>query len=126
MSDTARKTVLIVDDTEDIADLVATVLRMADFNTVTARDGMEAVSAAVEHKPDLILMDIRMPVMDGYEASRLILAIPELSATPIIAVSAHCGGDWAQKARDAGCVHCVLKPIDPHSLQTMVEDFIGR
>src|ERR1051326_6557143 len=95
----ARKTILVVDAAEDIAELVATLLRMTGCNAITARDGVEAVAAAVEHKPDLILMDIRMPIMDGYEASRRILAIPELSSIPIIAVSAHCEGDWAQRAK---------------------------
>jgi two-component system cell cycle response regulator DivK len=125
MANSARKTILVVDDAEDIADLVATLLRMTGCNAITARDGVEAVAAAVEHKPDLILMDIRMPIMDGYEASRRILAIPELSAIPIIAVSAHCEGDWAKRAKDAGCVRCVPKPVEPQGLQAIVHDFIG-
>ena len=105
MAPGARKTILVGDDAEDIADLVATLLRMTGCNAITACDGIEAVAAAVKHKPDLILMDIRMPNMDGYEASRRILAIPELAATPIIAVSAHCDGDWAQRE------DCWLRPL---------------
>jgi two-component system cell cycle response regulator DivK len=119
------KTILVVDDAEDIGDLVATLLRMTGCNALTARNGVEAVAAAVKHKPDLILVDIRMPVMDGYEASRRILAIPELSGIPIIAVSAHCEGDWAERAKDAGCIRCVPKPVEPQRLQALVQDFIG-
>jgi two-component system, cell cycle response regulator DivK len=125
MAHAARKTVLVVDDAEDIADLVAILLRMTGCNAITARDGVEAVAAAIKHKPDLILMDIRMPGMDGYEASRQILAIPELSAIPIIAVSAHCEGDWAERAKDVGCVRCVPKPVEPQELQAIVADVIG-
>jgi two-component system cell cycle response regulator DivK len=121
-----RKTVLVVDDTDDIAELVATLLRMTGCNAVTARNGREAIKAAVEHKPDLILMDIRMPVMDGYEATRRILACPELSRTPIVAVSAHCDGDWAVRARAAGCVECVDKTVDPEQLRSLVATFIGQ
>ena len=121
-----RKTVLVVDDTDDIAELVATLLRMTGCNAVTARNGREAIAAAVEHKPDLILMDIRMPVMDGYEATRRILACPELSGTPIVAVSAHCDGDWAVRARAAGCVECVDKTVDPEQLRSLVATFIGQ
>lgn len=126
MSERARKTVLVVDDAEDIADLVAILLRMTGCNAITARNGAEALAAAAEHKPDLILMDIRMPVMDGYEATRRILSIPELSRTPIIAVSAHCEDEWARRAREAGCVECVPKPVEPDRLSAIVRDFIGK
>jgi two-component system cell cycle response regulator DivK len=115
----------VVDDTEDIANLVAALLRITGCNALTARDGLEAVAAAIEHKPDLILMDIRMPVMDGYEATRRILSIPALSRTPVIAVSAHCEGDWAARALQAGCIQCVPKPVEPEGLQAIVEDYIG-
>jgi two-component system cell cycle response regulator DivK len=120
-----RKTVLVVDDTEDIAELVAILLRMTGCNAITARNGREAIEVAVEHKPDLILMDIRMPIMDGYEATRRILAVPELSRTPIVAVSAHCDGDWAVRARAAGCVECINKTVEPDQLRSLVATFIG-
>jgi two-component system cell cycle response regulator DivK len=120
-----RKTVLVADDAVDLADLVAILVRRKGCNAITAHNGVEAVAAAVEHKPDLILMDIRMPIMDGYEASRRILSIPELARIPIIAVSAHCDGDWAERAKEAGCVLCVPKPVEPQGLQAILDDFIG-
>jgi len=105
--------------------MVAILLRMTGCNAITARNGVEAVAAAVKYKPDLVLMDIRMPVMDGYEATRRILSIPELSNTPIIAVSAHCESALAEQARNAGCIRCVPKPLEPEGLKAIVEDFIG-
>jgi two-component system sensor histidine kinase/response regulator len=70
-------------------------------------------------------MDIRMPLMDGFEATRRILATPGLSEIPIIAVSTHCEGDWAERARGAGCIQCVAKPVEPQHLQAIVQRFIG-
>ena len=92
-------TVLVVDDNEDVAELFSTLIRLLDYNAVTAYGGEEAVQKAIDYKPDLILMDIRMPGMDGFEATRRIHALPECASTPTVAVSAHCEGDWQARAR---------------------------
>jgi two-component system, sensor histidine kinase and response regulator len=70
-------------------------------------------------------MDIRMPVMDGFEATRRILSGPGLQNVPIVAISAHCDGDWADRAREAGCVECIKKPIDMSVLDDVMQRFMG-
>jgi CheY-like chemotaxis protein len=117
-----RKTVLVADDNEDLVELFAIILRMQQCRVVTASNGAEAVVKASVYHPDLVLMDIRMPVMDGYEATRRILSTPGLSEIPIIAISAHHPRGWTKRAIEAGCVECVNKPVGPEQLQ----DIIGR
>src|SRR2546421_12836622 len=104
MTDSGRKTILVADDTDDITELVVFVLRSSGCNTVTARDGMEAVEMAWKCKPDLIFMDLSMPLLNGFEATRQILAIPDLSQIPIIALSANCEDGWRQQALESGCM----------------------
>ncbi len=119
-------TVLVVDDNEDIADAFSTLIRLLGCNAVVAYDGSEAIQRASEYKPHLVLMDIRMPGMDGLEATRRILALPGMVATPIVAVSAHCEGDWIARARAAGCVQCLEKPVDPGTLVMIVKRYAGH
>jgi two-component system cell cycle response regulator DivK len=120
-----RKTILVVDDNEDISDVVATALQLNGCNAVTARNGAEAVELAMKCRPDLILMDLSMPVMNGYEATRRILAVPELAGVRIIAMSAHCLGNWGEQALQAGCVECLAKPILPGSLEELIQRYLG-
>jgi CheY-like chemotaxis protein len=76
--------------------------------------------------PDLIFMDLSMPVMNGFEATQRILAIPALSSTPVVATSAHCDDqDWKMRALEVGCVECVLKPLHPDTLEKLVHRFFG-
>jgi two-component system cell cycle response regulator DivK len=121
-----RKTILVADDTDDITELTATVLRLNGCNVVTARDGSEALDMARKCMPDLIFMDLSMPVMNGFEATQRILAIPALSSTPVVATSAHCDDqDWKTRALEVGCVECVLKPLQPDTLEKLVHRFFG-
>jgi CheY-like chemotaxis protein len=113
-----------VDDTADIVDLLALVFRLRGCETFLATDGREAIDQAAKHEPDLILIDIRMPFMDGYEATRRIHGIPYLSNVPVIAMSAHCEGQWYMKALEAGCVECIAKPIDPDRLDQVVSRYV--
>jgi len=122
----ARKTVLVAEDTADLLELFRCVVRMGGYNTVTATDGAQAVEQAALYQPDLILMDIGMPVMDGYEAARRILSIPALSTVPIIAISAHTTNAWQELAREAGCVECVPKPVEPNDLHELISRYIGK
>src|SRR4051812_18031566 len=119
MTEATTKTILVVDDTVDLVELLATMIRALGHTTVVAYNGEEALEQAARHNPDLILMDIRMPVMDGFEATQRILAMPKLAGTPIVAVSAHCEGDWAKRAFDAGCLACVSKPLDFERIQAL-------
>jgi CheY-like chemotaxis protein len=106
------RTVLVVDDHADIRELISWQLQTRGCNVVEAGDGKEAVELAPRVHPDLILMDLSMPVMDGYEATRRIHEGRETGDIPIVAVSAFCDPQNRQKAIEAGCVECVGKPLD--------------
>ena len=118
------KKILVVEDTEDNRQILRDLLGMAGYDMVEAHDGAEGVAKAAEHKPDLILMDIQMPVMDGYEATRRIKADPALKSIPIVAVTSYAlSGDEA-KTRAAGCEGYVAKPFSPRELLAMVRKFL--
>jgi two-component system cell cycle response regulator DivK len=119
------KRVLIVEDTEDNRRIMRIVLTGAGFEVLEAEDGLSGVEAAAKHKPDLILMDIQLPVIDGYEATRRIKAIPELKGIPIIAVTSYALSGDESKARDAGCDGYVAKPFSPRQLLGQVKSFLS-
>ena len=118
------KKILVIEDTEDNRQILRDLLGMAGYDMIEAHDGAEGVAKASEHKPDLILMDIQMPVMDGYEATRRIKADPALQAIPIIAVTSYAlSGDEA-RAREAGCDDFVPKPYSPRQLLAKVREYL--
>jgi two-component system, cell cycle response regulator DivK len=106
------ETVMVVDDSNDIRELICTRLRGKGFRVVEAANGEEAVALAQRIFPGLILMDLSMPVLDGYEATRRIRGSRATSRIPVVAISAFCDPHNRQKALDAGCVECVCKPVD--------------
>jgi two-component system, cell cycle response regulator DivK len=112
--------VMVVDDSEDIRELICMQLRWKGYLVVEAANGEEAVELAVRTHPGLILMDLNMPVMDGYEATRRIKALPGLGGVPVVAVSAFCDPSNSRKALEAGCVECVRKPIDFRAFDALV------
>ena len=116
------KTILIVEDTELNIDLLTQLLE-DDYNLLIAKDGAEGVSMAQEKNPDLILMDISLPVLDGYEATRRIRA--SLSDTPIIGLSAHAMNGDAIKAKEAGCNDYLTKPVDEDLLMQKLKEYLG-
>jgi len=121
--DMARKKILVVDDTEWNRDLVVQLLE-DEYEVLEAVDGEEAVKKADQERPDLILMDLGMPVMDGWEATRRIKANNDLKHIPIIAVTSHAMvGDEIQ-AREAGCDDYVAKPIDEEELMRKIKKFL--
>ena len=117
------KTILIVEDTELNIDLITQLLE-DDFNLIIARDGEQGVVMAKEKNPDLILMDISLPVMDGYEATRQIRQT--LQSTPIIGLSAHAMSGHEQKAKEAGCNDYLTKPINDQLLYDMLQRYLGE
>ena len=119
------KKILVVEDTEDNRQILRDLLGMAGYDMVEAHDGAEGVAKAAEHKPDLILMDIQMPVMDGYEATRRIKANSELKAIPIIAVTSYALSGDEQKTRDAGCDAYIAKPYSPRQMLAKVREILG-
>jgi two-component system, cell cycle response regulator DivK len=118
------KRILVVEDTEDNRQIIRDLLTSFDYELIEAVDGEEGVTMAQSHHPDLILMDIQLPVMDGYEATRRIRAIPELAGIPIVAVTSYAlSGDEA-KTREAGCDGYVAKPFSPRQLLAKVREFL--
>jgi two-component system cell cycle response regulator DivK len=118
--------ILIVEDQEDNRMIMCDVLSAAGYELIEAVNGADGVSRAQSERPDLILMDIQMPVLDGYEATRQIKADPNLKATPIIAVTSYAlSGDQA-KARAAGCDGYVSKPFSPRELLARVREYLPK
>jgi CheY-like chemotaxis protein len=105
-------TVMVVDDSADIRELICMRLRKKGYRVIEAVNGEEAVKLALRTHPGLILMDLSMPVLDGYEATRRIRESRETSGIPIVAVSAFCDPQNRQKAIEAGCAECIGKPVD--------------
>lgn len=116
------RTILIVEDIELNIDLLVQLLE-ADYRLIIARDGAEGVALALQEKPDLVLMDISLPVMDGYEATQKIRsAFPLL---PVVALSAHAMQGDVEKARAAGCNDYLLKPLDEDLLFRKLREMLG-
>ena len=113
-------TVLLVEDTEDNRFMMRRLLEMTGYRVVEALNGEEAVRLAEQETPQLILMDLSLPVIDGLAATRLIRQLPQLASTPIIAVSAHDTSDFQSEAIKAGCNSYVTKPIDFSELETLI------
>ena len=117
--------ILVIEDTEDNRRILRDLLTAAGYDVIEAVDGMTGVAIALERRPDLILMDIQLPVIDGYEATRRIKADPTTQNIPIIAVTSYAlAGDEA-KAREAGCNGYVAKPYSPRLLLQKVREFVG-
>ena len=116
------KTILIVEDTELNIDLLTQLLE-DEYNLIVAKDGAQGVSMAQENNPDLILMDISLPVLDGYEATRQIRTT--MASTPIIGLSAHAMQGDELRAREAGCNDYLIKPIDEDLLLKKLKDYLG-
>lgn len=113
-------TILVVEDVEINRDLLLQLLE-DDYQVVTASDGAEGVEATRRIRPDLVLMDLSLPKMDGWEATRTIKADPELKHIPVIALTAHAMPGDEQKARAAGCDDYLSKPIDEDLLFAKLE-----
>jgi len=110
----SQKTVLLADDYEDARMILKRLLEMEGCRVVEAADGLEAVELAtrLSAELDLILMDLSMPGLDGYEATRRILACEETRHIPVVALSALCEQDTKSRAFEAGCSDCLPKPLD--------------
>ena len=116
--------ILVVEDQMDNRQILRDLLGNAGYQLVEAENGEEALAAVAKQRPDLILMDIQLPVMDGYEATRRIKANPDFKSIPIIAVTSYAlAGDEA-KARAAGCDAYVTKPYSPRQLLAKVREFL--
>lgn len=112
--------ILIVDDNRDNRELVVKILTRNGYRTCEAIDGEDAITQAMAERPDLILMDISLPKIDGMEATRRLHAMAEFSATPIIALTAHAMRGDREKALAAGCCDYIAKPINVRELPAQI------
>jgi two-component system, cell cycle response regulator DivK len=119
-----NRCILVVEDQEDNRQIVRDLLTTTDYEVVEAENGEEALAAVAKQRPDLILMDIQLPVMDGYEATRRIKADPGLSDIPIIAVTSYALSGDEEKARAAGCDDFVPKPFSPRELLAKIRKYV--
>jgi two-component system, cell cycle response regulator DivK len=117
--------ILVVEDQEDNRRILRDLLGNAGYELIEAESGEEALTAVEAQRPDLILMDIQLPVMDGYEVARRIKSNPDMKLVPIIAVTSYAlTGDEA-KARAAGCNAYISKPYSPRALLAKVREFLA-
>jgi len=115
------KTVLLVEDNEDNRIVYSTILRHFGYTVTEALNGEEGISKARAERPDLILMDMSLPVMDGWEATRQIKAAVETNAIPVIALTAHAMAGDEEKALAAGCDDYETKPVDLPKLLAKID-----
>src|SRR5229473_2551788 len=111
-----QQRILVVDDSEDMRDLLQRLLERAGYRVVFADDGQTSLTQAKLHHPDLVLMDLSLPDMDGWEAVRHLRKMPEFRSTPIIAVTAHVSPQEEERAMAAGCTAHIGKPFDSRVL----------
>src|ERR1700680_3472478 len=108
--------ILVVDDSQDMRDLLQRLLERAGYRVVVAEDGQTSLTQAKRHHPDLILMDLSLPDMDGWEAVAHLRKMPEFGTIPILAVTAHVSPRDAQRAMAAGCTAHIGKPFETRVL----------
>jgi len=118
--------ILIAEDERDIRDLVAFTLRFAGHEVFAASNGEEAVELAPRVNPDLILMDVRMPRMTGYEACKILKADPDLKDIPVVFLSAKGQENEIQQGLDSGAEDYLLKPFAPDQLTTRVKVILAK
>ncbi len=118
--------ILIAEDEPDIRELVAFMLRFAGYEVLAASNGEEAVQVATREIPDLILMDVRMPRMTGYDACRLMKANPDLRDVPVVFLSAKGQESEIQSGLEAGAEEYLLKPFSPDELTNRVRGLLSK
>ena len=122
----SKRTVLVVDDYDDNREMYAEYLRFAGFRTITASNGEEALTLASAEHPDVIALDLSMPVLDGWEAARRLKADPETKDICIIAVTGHAEAPHIKRAKEAGCDYFIAKPCLTQQLVAEVEARIDK
>jgi two-component system cell cycle response regulator DivK len=118
------KRILVVEDQPDNRQIIRDMLAPTGNEITEVENGDDALAAIAKQQPDLILMDIQLPVMDGYEATRRIKADPALRSIPIIAVTSYALSGEENKARAAGCDEYVPKPFSPRHLLAKIRNFL--
>jgi two-component system, cell cycle response regulator DivK len=125
MAEARIQLVLVVDDHPDQRAIFRAVLEQRGFQVLEAVDGEEAFRCAEADRPDLILMDVQLPWMDGWEITRRLKAVPRTAAIPVVAVSAHVGDEGPGLADESGCSAFLSKMDDPGSIVDVIMGLIG-
>ena len=121
-----KKNILVVDDEPDVVELLKYRLEFSDFNVITAKDGLEAIKKINEKKPDLVVLDIMMPKLDGFEILKRIKFEPEKFEIPVIILSAKAGFEDIAKALDIGAVDYITKPFSGDHLIKSIEKALQK
>jgi two-component system, cell cycle response regulator DivK len=121
-----KKRILIIEDNEQNLYLATFILEKHGHEVSQARDGQEGITSAAAIKPDLILLDIQLPVMDGYAVAGLLRKNPDLSETPIIAVTSYAMTGDRERALAAGCAGYIEKPINPDTFMLQITEHLTR
>ena len=121
-----RPRVLLVDDYPDAREMYSEYLEFSGFDVVEAGNGMEALQRAVDTTPDIILMDLSLPVMDGWEATRRLKADQRTKAIPVVALTGHALAGISEGAKQAGCDAFVTKPCLPEDLVREIRKILDR
>ncbi len=119
----SKNIILYIEDNEQNFYLVKVLLKTRDFEVLWAQDGREGIEKADQSRPDLVLLDIQLPVMDGYEVARRLRSNPELSKIPIVAVTSYAMSGDREKALSAGCNGYIEKPIDPDTFLAQIDKY---
>jgi two-component system cell cycle response regulator DivK len=119
------KRILVVEDQPDNRQIIRDMLASTDYEIIEAEDGEQALAAIAKKRPDLILMDIQLPIIDGYTATRRIKADPALRSIPVIAVTSYALNGEEQIARAAGCDDYVSKPFSPRELLAKIRQHLS-
>lgn len=122
--DSSNLTVLVVEDDDDSRYLMRLELERLGYLVIEAEDGAKGVEIAIREQPNIILMDLTLPVMDGLEATAKIRSIKKLTEVPIIAVTAHSENDWREEAKASGFNAYVTKPIDGGWLSELIKGLL--
>ncbi len=120
-----QKTVLVVDDDPDCRIIYSKLLQHAGYGVIEAQNGTEGVRRAQEHRPNLIVMDLRLPMLDGWQAAEQIRQDPEMADTPIIAFTAQVIPGDDERAQNAGFARYFAKPVEPHDVLQDIQQRIG-
>jgi CheY-like chemotaxis protein len=123
---TPRGRLLLIEDDEDNLSVYQTILEHVGFAVSIAHNAEDGIALARSVHPDLVLMDISLPRMDGWQATRLLKADPETSDIPIVALSAHALADDIARSREAGCESHLAKPVEPRRVVEEVERVLGN
>ena len=126
METNGPRTILVVDDFDDTRLLLRTWLERRGFRVIEAENGIQAISQAETESPDLIIMDMQMPQLDGLSATRRIRDLKSLNSVPIVAVSAYGADQFREQALAAGCDEYVSTPFEPATLEGIISSLVHR